>query len=89
MKTQVNLKIDNIVKKQAQKKAEELGLSLSAIANATLKQFSRTGELELSTAPKITSYLENVVIEARQELKKGQVSGPFDTPQKLFRHLKI
>ena len=89
MKTQVNLKIDNDVKIQAQKKAGELGLSLSAIVNATLKQFSRTGELKLSTAPKITEYLENIVIEARQEFTKGETSGPFNTPQKLFKHLKI
>ena len=61
MKTQVNLKIDDNVKKNAQRRAKELGLSLSAVVNATLSQFARTGELELSTAPRMTTFLENLV----------------------------
>jgi addiction module RelB/DinJ family antitoxin len=89
MKTQVNLKIDNLVKKQAQKRAEQLGLSLSSVVNATLKQFARTGELDLSVAPKITSQLENIVLEARQEYKEGKTSGPFDTVEDLIKHLQI
>ena len=57
MKTQVNLKIDSNIKKNAQKRAKELGLSLSSVVNATLSQFARTGELELSVAPRMTPYL--------------------------------
>jgi addiction module RelB/DinJ family antitoxin len=52
MKTQVNLKIDSNVKRSAQKRAAEIGLSLSSIVNVTLKQFARTGELELSVCAK-------------------------------------
>ncbi|NCS99146.1 type II toxin-antitoxin system RelB/DinJ family antitoxin [Candidatus Parcubacteria bacterium] len=87
MKTQVNLKIDDSVKKQAQKMAEELGLSLSSVVNATLKQFARTGELELSSAPKITPYLEDLVIEARKNFAEGKTSGPFDNVKDLMKHL--
>ena len=87
MKTQVNLKIDNDVKTQAQERAKELGLSLSSIVNATLKQFARTGELELSSAPKITPYLEELVLEARKDYKEGKTSGPFDA-EGLINHLK-
>ena len=67
MKTQVNLKIDVVVKKNAQKRAAEIGLSLSSVVNATLAQFARTGELELSSAPKMTPYLERLVKEARED----------------------
>ena len=87
MKTQVNLKIDNAVKKQAQQRAKELGLSLSSIVNATLKQFARTGELELSAAPKMTPYLEELVLEARKNYKEGNYSGPFDNAEDLMKHL--
>lgn len=87
MKTQVNLKIDVLVKEQAQKRAEELGLSLSAIVNATLSQFARTGELELSTAPRMTPYLEELVSEARKEYLAGKTSGPFTTANELMKHL--
>ena len=89
MKTQVNLKIDTSVKKQAQQRAKELGLSLSSIVNATLKQFARTGELELSSAPKITPYLEELVLEARKDYIEGKTSGPFNNADDLIKHLGI
>lgn len=49
MKTQVNIKLDADVKKKAQAQAKKLGLSLSAVINATLSQFARDGGLEIST----------------------------------------
>jgi len=88
MKTQVNLKIDSNVKKGAQKKAAELGLSLSSIVNVTLKQFARTGELELSTAPKATMYLRGLVEEARKEYETGKASGPFISVDEMIESLE-
>jgi addiction module RelB/DinJ family antitoxin len=88
MKTQVNLKIDSNIKKNAQKRAEELGLSLSSVVNATLSQFARTGELELSVAPKITPYLKELVEEARMEYKSGKTSGPFKTANEMIKSLE-
>jgi addiction module RelB/DinJ family antitoxin len=87
MKTQVNLKIDEAVKKNAQKRAKELGLSLSSVVNATLSQFARTGELELSVAPKMTPYLEGLVKEARADYEAGRTSGPFENAEDLMKHL--
>ena len=87
MKTQVNLKIDVSVKENAQKRAAELGLSLSSVVNATLSQFARTGKLELSVAPRMTPYLEELVIEARREYLVGETSGPFTTAEDLMKHL--
>ena len=75
-------------KKQAQKRAKELGLSLSSVVNATLSQFARTGELELSSAPKITPYVEEVILEARKEYLEGKTSGPFNKTKDLMKHLK-
>ncbi len=87
MKTQINLKIDDDVKKQAQKTAKELGLSLSSVVNATLKQFARNGELELSSAPKMTPYLQEVVLEARKNYAEGKTSDSFDNVKDLMKHL--
>lgn len=87
MKTQVNVKIDPTIKKSAQKRAKELGLSLSSVVNATLSQFARTGELELSVAPKMTPYLEGVIKEARAEYNRGETSGPFSNAKDLMKHL--
>ena len=88
MKTQVNLKIDPSVKKKAQKRAAELGLSLSSVVNATLKQFARTGELNLSVAPTMTPYLEDLVEEARREYKTRKVSGPFTSADEMIKDLE-
>ncbi len=87
MKTQVNLKIDMDVKTKAQKRASDLGLSLSSVVNATLKQFAKTGELHLSARHKATPYLERVALEARQDRTEGNTSGPFDTADELMSHL--
>ena len=87
MKIQVNLKIDSNIKKDAQKRAKELGLSLSSVVNATLSQFARTGELVLSTAPKMTPFLEDLVKEARKEYELGKTSGPYDNSKDLMKHL--
>jgi len=73
MKTQVNLKIDTHIKEKAQKMAQELGLSLSSVVNATLSQFARTGELQLSVAPRMTPFLEDIVKEARAEYEAGKL----------------
>jgi addiction module RelB/DinJ family antitoxin len=87
MKTQVNLKIDSSVKRDAQRRASELGLSLSSLVNVTLKQFARTGQIELSVAPKMTSYLEDIVRESRAEFESGKAKGPFCTTEDMMKSL--
>ncbi|MBI4118716.1 MAG: type II toxin-antitoxin system RelB/DinJ family antitoxin, partial [Parcubacteria group bacterium] len=51
MKTVINIKTDKDVKKNAQGVAEELGLSLSAVINAYLRQFVRNKEIHFTAAP--------------------------------------
>ena len=87
MKTQVNLKIDTDIKKKAQKTAKALGLSLSSVVNASLIQFARTGELNISTSSKMTPYLENIVKQAREEYAKGETEGPFSNTKDFMRGL--
>lgn len=88
MKTQVNIKIDGNVKEQAQKQAKRLGLSLSSVVNATLSQFARTGTLELSTAPRMTPYLESLVAQARRDHEAGRSVGPFDSADEMIKSLE-
>lgn len=88
MKTQINLKIDSRIKKDAQRMAKELGLSLSSVVNVTLKQFARTGELEISATPKMSSYLENLIKEARCEFEAGKSHGPFGAADEMIKSLE-
>ncbi|MCK5026783.1 MAG: type II toxin-antitoxin system RelB/DinJ family antitoxin [Candidatus Pacebacteria bacterium] len=87
MKTQVNLKIDSNIKMDAQKRAKELGLSLSSVVNATLGQFARTGQIELSVAPRMTKHLENIVAEARKEHASNKTFGPFGSADEMIKSL--
>ena len=84
----INIKTDKDVKEEAQHIALELGLTLSAIVNASLKQFIRERKVEFSVAPRMTPYLENVVKEARADWKsKKNFSGPFTDADSIMRHL--
>ncbi|MBI4090596.1 MAG: type II toxin-antitoxin system RelB/DinJ family antitoxin [Candidatus Komeilibacteria bacterium] len=69
MKTIINIKADKEVKEQAQKIAKELGLPLSTVINASLKQFIRNKEVHFSTAPHMTPELEAVIGKAQSDLK--------------------
>ncbi|MBI4128864.1 MAG: type II toxin-antitoxin system RelB/DinJ family antitoxin [Parcubacteria group bacterium] len=69
MKTIINIKADKEVKKQAQKVAKELGLPLSTVINASLKQFIRNKEVHFSAAPRMTAGLEALIGRAQSDLK--------------------
>lgn len=70
----INIKTDSQVKKQAQKLAEDLGLSLSGLINGLLKQVIRTKTITLSASDEEPSeYLIQALKESREDIKKGRV----------------
>ncbi len=72
MKTLISIKADRDVKISAQKLAKELGLSLSAVVNAYLKQFVRSRAVSFSTAPQMTPELENLLGPVEFDIKHGR-----------------
>jgi addiction module RelB/DinJ family antitoxin len=87
MKTQVTIKLDPAIKRGAQKRAKELGLTLSSVVNATLSQFARTGELHVDVSYTPTPYLKRVIREAEQEYAEGKASPAFNTVDDLMASL--
>ncbi len=87
MKTQTSIKIDPKTKKEATRLAEELGLSLSSVINASLKQFVRNRELVVADSLTPTPYLEKVLREAENDLRNGKTNGPY-TAEEFISHLK-
>jgi len=83
----INIKTDPKVKKQAQKLAEELGLSLSAVVTGLLKQFIRTKEFSVSTGYRATPALEEAIRQSEADFKAGNFAGPFETIAEMDRHL--
>ena len=89
MKTLINIKTDKDVKRKAQKIAEELGLSLSAVINATLKQLARNREVYFSVAPKITPQFENFLGIIEKDIKsKKNISKSFSSTKKAVAYLR-
>ncbi len=72
--TILNVKTDKKLKAEAKRISEDLGVPLSTVVNAFLKQFVRDKEITLSLNQyRMTSYLENLVAEARKEYAEGNV----------------
>jgi len=88
MKTIINIKADKDTKEKAQKIAKELGLPLSTIVNAYLKQFVRNKEVYFSSSPRMTGELESLIGFAETDLKKKKnISPEFDSPEEMDTYL--
>lgn len=88
MKTAVlNIKIDPKVKKDAQKVADELGFTLSAIINASLKNLARNKTISFSVLEP-TAYLKKAIRDADVDRKKGKSIGPFHDVPSLMKSLR-
>jgi addiction module RelB/DinJ family antitoxin len=72
--TVINIKTDSKVKRDAQKVAADLGLSLSGVINGFLKQFVRTKAVFFTLDESIPSdYLLTSIRTAVAEKKNGNV----------------
>ena len=75
--TSLHIKIEPDIKKQAQKAADDLGLSLSAVMKSLLKQFIRTKRLSVEAGgiqrPEIpNARTRQLLKQAEQDMKAGQ-----------------
>lgn len=88
MKTLLSVKTDVDVKWDAQQTARALGLPLSTVVNALLKDFIRAKQLVLSITPRMSSALESLVGVAIDDYKKKKnVSPIFDNAKDAIRYL--
>jgi addiction module RelB/DinJ family antitoxin len=87
--TILNIKTDKKLKAEAKKVSEELGIPLSTVINAFLKQFVRDKEITLSANQyRPTPYLESILEQAQKEYAAGNFVGPFKTGEDFIAHLK-
>lgn len=88
MKTLLNVKTDKEVKEEAQRAAKELGLPLSTIVNAYLKEFIRSRGVRFSLEPELRPEIERLLQRASRDLrKKKNVVGPFATAKEMDKYL--
>lgn len=85
MQTVIHIKSDKEVKENAQKAAKELGLTLTDVINAALRNFIRTREVVFSNTPRMTPELEKIVAKAEKDLKTGKNWSPkFESMDEAF-----
>lgn len=78
--TIVTAKVDPKTKKEAMATAQSLGVPLSLVIKAFLKQFIRTKTVTFSARDEQPSkYLINSIKQAEKDIKEGNVSPAFKT----------
>ena len=87
-KTVISIKVDKETKKSAQALAKDLGLPLSTIVNANLKEFVRSGEVIFSIEPKIKPEVWKLLRKATADYRAGKnVSRGFSSAKEAIDYL--
>lgn len=88
MTTVIHIKADKEVKKNAQKAAKDLGLTLSDVINASLRNFIKTREVIFSDIPQMTPELEKLLDKVGDDIKEGKNLSPaFESGEEMDKYL--
>ena len=90
MNTTITIKTNKSLREAAKMMAEELGLSLTAVMNAYLKQFVRERKFSVSAEAMPSKRKLALWEQISREADEGRgIAGPFSDAESLFKHLKI
>lgn len=89
MKTVIHIKADREIKENAQKAAQDLGLTLSDVINASLRNFIKTREVIFSDVPVMTEELEKLLDKVEDDIKhKRNLSPSFKNISEAIDYLE-
>jgi len=89
MTTVIHIKADKEVKENAQKAAKDLGLTLSDVINASLRNFIKTRTVIFSDIPQMTPELEKLLDGVEEDIKHNRNLSPgFKTAEEFIKALK-
>lgn len=88
MNTVISVKIDKEVKIAAQEVAKGMGLNLSTLINAYLRQVVATRRVELYAPEKMTPQLETLIGEVELDIKKNGSGPTFHSAKDFVASLK-
>lgn len=83
----MTIKIDAKTKKEAQKMAAEMGLSLSNVVRGYMKYFVKTKRVELDLSEEPSEYLIEALKEAEKDKREGRVSPGFKSAKEAIKWL--
>jgi antitoxin component of RelBE/YafQ-DinJ toxin-antitoxin module len=88
-KTVMNIKLSKSLKQDAQALADEIGVPLSTVVIANLKEFVRSRSLNISALPRLKPEIEKELGEAIADYKSGKnISKTFSDVESLTEHLR-
>ncbi|EKD57676.1 MAG: hypothetical protein ACD_57C00192G0009 [uncultured bacterium] len=88
MQTVIHIKADKEVKENAAKTARDLGLNLTDVINASLRNFIRTREIIFSDTPQMTPELEKLLDRVEEDIKHNRnIVGPFKSAKAANEYL--
>jgi antitoxin component of RelBE/YafQ-DinJ toxin-antitoxin module len=90
MSTVLNVKIDPLLKKKAQAVAKDLGLPMSIVVSASLRDFVNTRSITISDSPILKPEVEAELLALSQAARAGrldELSPAFDSLDEGFRWL--
>lgn len=74
MKTLLNIRVDKIEKEKAKRIAAEMGVPLSTVINAQLREFIRTREFSVSLDPVLKPEIEKELLRRSGDYHKNKRS---------------
>lgn len=88
MRAVINIKANKEVKENAQELAKELGLSLSDVLNAALRNFIRTREVYFSAIPRIIPEFERFLGNIEKDIRtRTNLSPGFSSAKEVNDYL--
>jgi len=88
VKTLINIRTDPEVKRRAQKAAKAIGIPLSTIINAYLKQFGHEQKIDFSVPLRPNKKTAKLLDQASEDYKKGRnISPVFETAEEMDAYL--
>ncbi len=89
MKTILNVKVDKEEKEKAKQIALEMGVPLSTIVNAHLREFIRTREFSVKLEPVLKPEVEKELLKMSQEYHKDpKVAYSFNSASDAIKFLR-
>lgn len=90
MDTTLLLKTNKALKQEASRVAKELGVPLTTVINAYLRQFVRDREVHLSMTPLLSTKKLKELIAISHAMDTGKNIGMrTNNPEELFKHLGV
>lgn len=88
MTSVIHIKADKEIKENAQRAAKDLGITLTDVINASLRNFIRTREVVFSNIPQMTPELEKLLGPIEEDIKnKRNLSPSFKTAEEMDKYL--